>query len=236
MRFNEVLTGNCLEILGSIPDNSVDHIVTDPPYNISDESKQTMVGPNIVPAKFGEWDEWTEEEYDVFIFELLAQFFRTAKLGANCLIWLDRAYTGIAWRASKKIGWTPRSIIAAIKRNPARVKRKTNLKSGWESCLWLSKGSVKVYDEEEFHSNVIFYNIGNGKVSNHKTEKYEEMIEPLIEWFTRDGDIVLDAFSGSGTIPTVCKQKNRKYIAIEKDPYWAGFTKNRLELIGDVLL
>lgn len=235
MKTNQVITGNCLEVMAMMPDACISHIITDPPYNISDDSKQTMVGPNIVPAQFGEWDVWTEEEYDTFIQQLLREFLRISKPGANCLLWLDRAYIGIAWRFAKRMGWSPRNVIAAVKRNPSRRMRQKNLLSGWEACLWLSKGPVKVLNGKEIHPNVIPYTIGTGKQSKHKTEKYEEMIEPLIEWFTKDHDIVLDAFAGSGAIPAVCKQKNRRYIAIEKDPAWSRHTQERLNLIGDVL-
>lgn len=233
---HKVILGKALDVLKTIPDASIDHIITDPPYNISSKAKQTMKGPNIVTAEFGSWDCETKEEYDRLFVELLKEYYRVCKNGANALIWLDKAYSGVAWFQAESLGWHPSNIIAAVKKNPSPRKRKKNVKSAWESCLWLSKGPVKTCNWNvcpNLNSNVMFYNIGAEKVSDHPNEKYESMIEPLVERYTNEGDTVLDTYCGSGTVAFVCKKKNRKSISIDYDKKWADFTLRRLDSITD---
>jgi DNA modification methylase len=228
-----LIHGNTFELIKTIPSESIDHIITDPPYNISGNEKQTMVGPNIVNAQFGSWDCKSKEEYDETFKYLLKEMFRVCKKNANALIWLDKAYCGVAWFHSIEIGWNPRNIIAAIKRNPAKRMRSNNLKSGYESCLWLSKGPVKTlhYNKsEQLDRNYFFYNIGVDKVTKHPTEKYESMIEPLVTMYTNEGDVVFDPFAGSGTTAVVCKKKNRSCTAIEADQKWIEVAQQRLDI------
>lgn len=227
----KVVLGDALEALRSLSNASIDHTITDPPYNISGDEKQTMVGPNIVPAKFGDWDCKTKIEYDQLIKDLLAELLRVSKNGANALLWLDRPYAGYTWFMAEEIGWKARNIIAAVKRNPCRKMNRHNVKSAWEACLWLSKGPVKTckWDTSKLlDRNVIFYNIGQ-KVTTHPNEKSEAMIEPLVEMYTNEGDVVLDPFCGSGTTAIVCKKKNRDCIAIDSDPKCIEMTTRRLD-------
>lgn len=229
---SSILCGDVFDVLATLADDSVDHIITDPPYNISSKAKQTMVGPNIVTAEFGDWDCEDKDSYDQMFQKLITELCRIAKPGANALIWLDRAYAGVGWFHAEKCGWTPRNIIAAVKRNPTPRLRTKNLKSAWEACLWLSKGVVKslTWDKSQKHDqNVIFYNIGSEKVSDHPTEKYESMIEPLVEMYTNEGDLVLDPFGGSGTTAVVCKKKNRDFVISEKNPRWIDVAIRRID-------
>lgn len=235
---SQVILGDAIQVARTFQSNSVDHIITDPPYNISSDAKQTMVGPNIVPAQFGLWDCMTKDQYDVWFTELMTELLRIAKPNANALIWLDKAYAGVAWFMAENIGWNPRNIIAAVKKNPSRRMR-NNIKSAWESCLWLSKGPVKTLNKNHstlWDQNVIYYNIGVDKKTDHPNEKYESMIEPLIEMYTNTGDIVLDTFCGSGSIAVTCKKKNRRYIAADYDLKWIDVTHKRLDSTSFPLL
>ena len=228
----KIILGDSLQVLKTIPESTIDHIITDPPYNISSKTKQTMVGPSIVTAEFGEWDCLSKEEYDKWFEELLKSMHRIAKKGANALIWLDRAYAGVAWFMAEGTGWNPRNLFAAVKKNPVPSRRGKNLNSAWEACLWLSKGPVKTLNTNSqlgLDKNVFFYNIGIDKKTSHPTEKYESMIEPLVEMYTNEGDVVLDPFSGSGTVAVVCKKKNRGCLAIEKDSKWVELTERRID-------
>lgn len=235
----KILQIDAFELLKKLPDASIDHVITDPPYNISDKAKQTMVGPNIVPAMFGDWDCMDKKEYEKLFQTFLIELLRVVKDGANALIWLDRPFAGVAWFMAEEIGWKPRNIIAAIKRNPTRKLRQTNIKSAWESCLWLSKGPVKTLNwnpSKELERNVFFYNIGAEKVTDHPTEKYESMIEPLVEMYSNEGDVVFDPFCGSGTTAVVCKKKKRQFIGSDKNEKWIQTTKRRLDTTVDPIL
>lgn len=234
-----VIKENCFAALAKIGNETIDHVISDPPYNISSEAKQTMVGPEIVPAMFGDWDCETKEDYDKLFGNLLTELARVCKPGANCLLWLDKAYCGVGFFAAEKYGWTPRNIIAAVKTNPSRRLRKTNVKSGWEGCLWLSKGPAQEVNwdvSKKQDRNVIHYSIGHDKVSSHPTEKYESMIEPLVDMYTQKEDVVLDPFCGSGTIGVVCKKKGRYSINIDVKEEYINMVIKRLSTTASPII
>lgn len=83
-----------------------------------------------------------------------------------------------------------------------------------------------------YSSNVFFYNIGN-KMMGHPTEKYEDMLRPLIETHSNPGSIVLDLFAGSFMTGLVCSKLGRHYVGFEIDGQWV--TKARLALTEQIV-
>lgn len=80
--------GDCLEIMKTIPDKSIDLILTDPPYNIGQENKRTKVGNKIVSNKeaWGEWDDMDNKDFDAFMFSFIKEAYRLLKEGGGILL------------------------------------------------------------------------------------------------------------------------------------------------------
>ena len=72
----------------------------------------------------------------------------------------------------------------------------------------------------DYSSNVFFYNIGGGKVSDHPTEKYADMLRPLIRTHSNEGSLVLDPFFGSGSAALVCLEMGRNFVGFEILEKW----------------
>jgi site-specific DNA-methyltransferase (adenine-specific) len=222
-----------------IKNNSVDLIITDPPYNLGKD-----YGNNIDLKEFEEYLEFSEKwikecirvlkphgtiyifmgvRFISYIYEILE---RKHNLHFNS--WITWFYTqGIG----KTKGFSPRhdDILMFTKskkftfnlddiRVPQKYYReKNNMRGANPGNVW------------EFSH--VHYCQENRQ--NHPTQKPEGIIERMILASTNEGDTVLDPFSGSGTTLRVCQQLNRNGIGIEINPEYIEMTKHRLNQIFD---
>ena len=223
--------------LANIPNNFIDLVLTDPPYNISaDKNKLTKVGNKFVsPQKaWGEdfKDNWKNvDEYYDWLKPFIAEFVRVLKDDGTMLLFLDRKYTGlITHYIEKDFGLIFRNKIYFEKTNPIFSLRKSNYRSTIEECLFFTKSKQYCFNfgEQSEMKQIYKGSIGRSKKTKHPTEKYRWMIEPLVRIHSRENSCVLDAFSGSGTIISVAQQQGRNAIGFEMSEKLFEMAKARL--------
>jgi modification methylase len=84
---HRIVHGECLAMMAKIPDQSIDFICADFPYNISGKGGLTMRNDQIVSADFGEWDKFpSEEAYLDFVFAVCAEYRRILKPNASMVL------------------------------------------------------------------------------------------------------------------------------------------------------
>lgn len=231
-----IINGDCVEELKKIKDNSVDLILTDPPYFISKESNFKKISDNTpqematkynISIDFGEWDkgelDWTL---------LFCEYNRILKKGGTLIIFYD------VWKSNelKEIASIyklkqPR-VCAWIKTNPVPINSKINyLSNATEYFFTFVKGSKPTF-HSEYDSGFYHYPICHGKERyQHPTQKPLSLITSLIEKHSNVGDMVLDSFAGTGTTGHACQILNRDFILIEKDENYFNIIKERLNKI-----
>lgn len=90
---HRIVKGDCLEVMKKIPDNCIDFICSDFPYNISNHPGLTMKGEKVVKADFGDWDKWdTEEAYLDFVFEVCREYRRILKPNGSLVLFFSYNY------------------------------------------------------------------------------------------------------------------------------------------------
>lgn len=222
--------------LAAVPCNSVDLVLTDPPYGIADSAKLTKSKGQIVSTQQA-WgnefnDHWPNiDVYYEWLKPFIAEFVRVLKEDGSMILFLDRKYTGlIAHYLERDFDLNFKNKIYFKKRNPVPSIRKNNYRSTIEEAVWFTKGKQYTFNFGAQADMVQFYEgpIGR-KTTRHPTEKYGWMIEPLIRNHTRPGDVVLDSFAGSATTLVVAKQHNRNAIGFEKDSRFYEMAKARIE-------
>lgn len=222
--------------LAAVPSNFVDLVLTDPPYGIADSSKLTKKGSKIVTTKEA-WgadfqDSWASiDDYYQWLKPFIAQFVRVLKDNGSLVLFLDRKYTGlIAHYLEQDFDLNFKNKIYFKKKNPVPSIRKNNYRSTIEEAVWFSKGKQYTFN---FGAQADMLQVYEGpigkKKTNHPTEKYTWMVEPLIRNHTKPGDVVLDAFAGSATTLVVAQQHNRSAIGFEKSPAMYAMAKARIE-------
>lgn len=201
------ILGDCHPVLAAMPDNSIDFILTDPPYlvNYIDRSNRSIA--NDVN------DDWLNP--------VTKQMYRVLKENALCVSFygwtkVDRFFA--AWRGA---GFRPVGHIVFAK----TYTSKTNFVGyAHESAFVLAKGKPAVPANPL--PDVLEWKYTGNK--HHPTEKPVANLKSLIESFTKERDIVLDPFAGSGSTCVAAALCHRRYIGVELLPEYHSAAVRRL--------
>jgi site-specific DNA-methyltransferase (adenine-specific) len=234
---------DCFKVLPKLKDNSVDCIITDPPYFLSNDGITCKSG-KMVSVNKGNWDK-RKGFTEVYNFNLswIEESYRVLKEGGT--LWVSGTYHNI---------YTIGSIIDSIEdfrilNNITWVKTSPppNLSCRFfthstETILWVRKGKKS----KHFFNYQFMKELNGGKqmkdvwvigrtkkiekeFGKHPTQKPEELIQRMLFSSTEEGSVVLDMFNGSGTTGVVCVRNNRKYIGVELDKEYYNLTKKRIK-------
>lgn len=205
----ELYKGDFRDKMSLIEDESLDAIITDIPYNISRDSGFSSMGRK--GLDFGEWDKGFQEEDlkvlvpklkkggSFFCFHAFEQF-SLVKEALGDLECKDR----VIWRKSN-----------AMPRNRDR-RYVVNI----EMASWyVKKGSPWTFNRQNdtYDESVLTYPVVPGKGRIHPTEKPLELMEEIVLRHTKEGDVVLDPFLGSGTTGLACVLLGRNFLGIERE-------------------
>ncbi len=240
---NSIICGDAIEVLKKLPDESIDCIITDPPYKVSQKGKQIVrtyahynwKRKTNIRLDFGEWDRYwkTDEDYFIWTEYWFKECARVLKPGAWIYIFFDKFRTGLfdLWLAPK-YGLKSKTIYVYVKSNPVPNYHKANWNSGTEH-IWVGckgKGKLKNFLYQKYMMNYFIYpNASVWKKTKHPTEKPEKLIERLVLVNSNEGEIILDPFFGSGTTGVVAKRLGRKFIGIEMEESYCRMAKERID-------
>lgn len=226
---NEVFLGDCLEIIKQIESNSVDLVLTDPPYNISRESNfkknSTNKKYNNISLDFGIWDQ-SEIDLDT----LFGEIKRVLKKNGTLIIFYD------IWKSYKikfyaeKWGFKQPRVGQWVKTNPVPINSKNNyLSNSIEFFFTFVKGGSPTF-KSSYDNGIYQYPLCHGRERTiHPTQKPLRLLEDLIDKHSNENDLILDPFAGSGTTGIASINKSRRYIMIEKDTVYFEVIKSRIE-------
>lgn len=235
--------GDCLDPvtgLASLADKSVDHVITDPPYAITNEGMWHVGRPGKGSRRFdffdrdGDWDSMREIVRDAVV-----QAIRVGKSPGTAYWWCGHREFGDIVDAYESAGWSTRFLVWA-KTAPSPPPPGSGWPSGAELCVYaFERGRTWNHDGcNPPPNNVIrcdsFRHGQPGKV-DHPTQKPEALLEPLIRASTRPGDLILDPFAGSGTTGVAAIRLGRRFIGWERDPKYHAIAMKRLEAAREQL-
>jgi DNA modification methylase len=251
----KILLGDCLEVLYTLPENSVDLIFADPPYNL--QLQNTLWRPNStrVNGVEDDWDQFTNFiEYDDFTRNWLAGCRRVLKDSGT--IWVIGTYHNIfrVGTLIQDIGFWILNDVIWIKTNPMPNFRGVRFTNAHETLIWAqkSKGSrytfnykaMKSLNEDSFDDNGLqmrsdwILPLCTGKerlkingTKAHATQKPEALLYRVILSSSNPGDIVLDPFFGTGTTGAIAKRLHRHWIGIEREEGYITTAQKRIDAI-----
>lgn len=231
---NNIYLGDSYELVKQIADKSIDLIVIDPPYQIDGKpkSEESLNRTNNVITK--SINKLNNELMDNHICdgikeEIFDEFMRIMKV-PNIYIWCNRKQIPMYIKYFVLEKGLNFELLVWNKPNVMPLYNHQYL-NDVEYCLYFRGTNVcnpKNYDDARtvFKNNV---NKVDKHVFHHPTCKPVPIIETLIKNSSKENDLVLDCFLGSGTTAVACKNLNRDYIGIEINPKWYNVAKNRLE-------
>jgi site-specific DNA-methyltransferase (adenine-specific) len=225
-----VVTGDCLDVMATMPNKCVDHVITDPPYSEHTHSKQ-WIGATLTDAgkprvKTAHRELGFDPITAVEALGAASQFVRIAKRWG--LIFSD--LEGIElWRSTGLtvgLDYVRTCIWDKVDSAPQFTGDRPAAAAEALICLhpagrksWHGGGRRNVFRHE--------VNAERGGKPHPSTKPTRLMLE-LVELFTDVGDLVLDAYCGSASTGIAAIRLGRRFVGIEKDPKWSAVARDRL--------
>jgi len=227
---------DALEFLRQIPDGSVDLVVTDPPYNISQKNDLKING-RIIKKNFGEWD------FNFNPVPILAELRRVLKSNGQIYVFCGTAQIPIYMREFIE-KWFFRNLLVWYKTNPPPRLSKTNYLFANEYIIYAIKEKGKPsLSTFNFSSQTTMHNAfvsgalqgkerlkGTDGIAIHPTQKPLAILKKLISVSSNEGDVVLDPFMGIGSTAVACKELKRNFIGCEINREYVDWANKRLDL------
>ena len=216
VELNKIENVDCLKYLKKIKDNSVDLVLTDPPYDISKDTGFKNVKNGVkrfaVSMDFGEWDHEV-----VDLEKTIGEFYRVLKKGGTAIIWYDLWKITDIQKMMIGVGFKQLRVIEWIKDNPVPLNSGVNYLTNAREIAVLGIKESKPKFHSQYDKGIYNYPIYHSSDRIHPTQKPIELMEILIEKHSDEGDIVLDTFMGSGTTAIAAIHTKRKYLGCELD-------------------
>jgi len=231
---NKIYNVDCLEGLKQLDNNSVDLIITSPPYNLG---KQHHTGNNRFKSYTDYDDNMPEELYQQWQVEVLNECYRVLKDDGS--MWYNhknRIRDGIQLTPYE---WILKSDFAHLVKqevvweNGSQNFDKIRFYPMTERVYWLAKNPKTKMFNSIGHKDL--FTRGDWKPEGTKKSKFkraypEKMVEDLISCFP-NAEIILDPFSGSGTTCTVVKRMGKQYIGFELSKESFNISKERVSSV-----
>ncbi len=244
---DQILNGDCIEVMGSLPEASVDLVFADPPYNL--QLRNDLYRPNLtkVAAVDDEWDQFdSPAEYDDFSRRWLTACRRVLKDTGT--LWVIGSYHNIFRLGAilQDLDFWILNDVVWIKNNPMPNFRGVRFTNAHETLIWAQKRKGAKYtfnhqalkalnDDLQMRSDWWGLPLATGKerlkqrgVKAHSTQKPEALLYRVLLASTDTGDVVLDPFFGSGTTGAAAKKLGRHFIGIERDPEYVRIASQRI--------
>ena len=227
----QVYNTDAIEWLKTLDNDSVDLIVSDPPYRVTQHGHSGLGG--IFKTKVGEDKKLNGklfEHNEVDVNDYAGELYRVLKPDSHCYIMTNDRNLQNFMNVFTSIGFNFCKLLIWDKQNKITNQYYMNQV---EYILFMYKGRNKQINNCGT-SNLISVNNVKNKTHNHPTEKPVELMEILIKNSTNEGDLVLDPFVGVGSTPVACQNLKRNFIGCELDKVYYDTTMERLnEDIGE---
>lgn len=234
---DQILNGECIQVMKTIPSASIDCIFADPPYNLQLQGELRRPDDTIVDGVNEDWDKFKSFQlYDQFCRSWLKECHRL--LRKNGTIWVIGSYHNIFRIGAilQDLGFWILNDIIWRKSNPMPNFKGRRFTNAHETLIWAAKDADSKYcfnyqamktlnDDIQMRSDWFLpLCTGHERLRNehglklHPTQKPESLLYRVILSSTNIEDVVLDPFAGTGTTLAVAKKLQRRYIGIERHP------------------
>ncbi len=208
---NKIICGDCLRLTTKIPDGSIDTIITDPPYGLNKKGISNDLDLStfykVLPECYRvlKQDSWF---VTFFSTKFLPELFKNNPFS---YFWQIVLYCPEGMVKSP-IGFTKfMSCFIFKKGNPTIVQ--------WNKDIFKDTPGKMVEPDEGY--------------INHPTPKPKHFIKEVLKMFTKENDLILDPFIGSGSTAIACSHLNRSFVGFEVNPDYIKIANERLNKVGD---
>lgn len=247
--------GNSAGILAQLPENSIDMIFADPPYNLSNDGFSVHAGRRVSVNK-GNWDKSKgfQDDY-IFHYKWLESCKRVLKPQGT--LWVSGTYHSIyqCGHALQALNYHILNDIAWFKPNAAPNLSCRFFTASHETLIWARKEkkakhqfNYDLMKEGDWEGDALkkqgfqmrsVWQIGTPKpyekkYGKHPTQKPLELLRRVVLASTKKGDIILDPFAGSSTTGLAAAMHGRKFLGIDLDRSYLDLSVKRYKDLGNV--
>lgn len=217
----EIWHGDCLELMKDIPDQSINLVLTDPPYNIARSNNFNTMGR--AGLDFGAWDKNAD------IFSYIKECSRILNKNGSLIIFNAWANLGDIAKFAESYKFVTKDMLRLEKSNPMPRNRDRRYITDYECAIWFTMPNAKWTfnrQDDNYQRPKFVCSIDRGL---HPTQKPLKLMEDIIKIHSNPSDIIVDCFAGSGTTLIAAKNLNRQFIGIEKEKEYYDIAVRRLQ-------
>ena len=223
---NSVVLGDCLELMKNLDDKSIDVCFTSPPYNSLGNEGDKVQHSHQKYLQQETWENWLDFQYNI-----IDEMLRVTKKYVLYNIQAIKSNRANVYELIGHYSNRIHDILIWYKPNGAPTSTPHKISNKYEMILILKPDGVdKVDVNSQYYTNVIQRGIcsNNEYKDIHKAVMNYDLALEIIKEFTRERDIVLDPFFGTGTTGVACKALNRDFIGFEINQTYIDAAINRL--------
>ena len=205
----KLFNGDAIEMMKThIQDESVDLVLTDPPYNISKANGFASMGR--AGIDFGEWDK------DADLFSYIDEVARILKPTGSFIVFNAWRNLGDIANYAERQGMIAKDVFRLEKTNPMPRNRDRRYITDYEFAIWFTNGGKWTFNRRHPSYERPKY-VGAIESGLHPTQKNLGLMEHLVLIHSNPDDVIVDCFAGSGTTGVAALRHNRKFIGIERN-------------------
>ncbi|HET6384013.1 MAG TPA: DNA methyltransferase [Armatimonadota bacterium] len=247
---DQVLHGDCVDWMNSLPEACVDLVFADPPYNLQLAGELWRPNMTRVDAVNDSWDQFESfEAYDRFTVSWMQAARRVLKDTGT--LWVIGSYHNIyrVGAITMNLGFWILNDVVWIKQNPMPQMKGVRFCNAHETLLWVKKSKAQTRytfnykgmkagnEDKQLRSDWYFPICSGGEremidgKKAHTTQKPEALLHRVIASTSNPGDLVLDPFCGTGTTAAVAKRLGRHFLTIDRDESYVEVARRRVDAV-----
>ena len=233
--FNE----DCIKAMGRMDSDSVDLILTDPPYNLGKFMKERATNLKQMRDNFfgaAGWDDLDFNEWEVSMDNFFSETSRVIKNGGSVIVFMSIIKVETIIKLATKHGFYYKTTGIWHKLNPMPRNMNLHFINSTEAWIYfVYKKHTGVFNNNGKAVHDFFETsvtpAGERSFGKHPTQKPVALLEKMIELLSNPSDIVFDPFMGSGSTGVAAVKMGRKFIGSEINEEYYNISKSRLESV-----
>jgi modification methylase len=230
---NKIIQGDCLDVMKGIPYQSIDLIITSPPYNMGNTSLGYQPLSTVGQKHYDKFDDSQDDtKYILWTTSIIKECLRISRY----VFWniqFVRSTRNSIFELQKVYKDNLKDIFIWHKQAVSNITAKNGgMAKGWEYVFMMGQDNLSTFNHNNFPKNGYVPNIQEWNQREPHPEHHAlfptAMPDYFIEYFTKPKDIVLDPFNGLGTTARSAKKLGRKYIGIEISDKYCEIAQRRL--------
>jgi len=235
----QIINSDCISAMNKMDDNSIDLILTDPPYNLGKFMKDRATNLKQMRSNFfgaAGWDDLDFAEWEQSMDSFFEEASRVIRPGGSMIVFMAIIKVETIIKLATKHGFYYKTTGIWHKQNPMPRNMNLHFINSTESWIYfVYKKHTGTFNNNGKAVHDFFETpvtpAGERKYGKHPTQKPVALLEQMVLLLTNEGDTVFDPFMGSGSTGVAAVKNHRKFIGSEINPDYCAISMARLESV-----